>query len=101
MEYWSEPANPMVNNIQGWRYRAYIGRTSFANTLPASLSLSFLILSNMACNSAFCYGGVRLTPYHLDTHIPSPFGPLPHIREGGQSAQGPCLGPIEQSHTPH
>lgn len=86
MEYWSKSANPKVKNIKGRSYRAYIGRTSFANILPASLSFAFLILSNTACNSAFCYCGMRLTLYYLDTHVPIPFGPLPHIRGGGHGA---------------
>lgn len=92
---------PRSITSRGWCYRAYIGRTSFANILPASISSAFLILSNISFNSALCYGGVRLASYHLDTHIPSSFGPLPHTREGGRSAQEPCLKPIEQSRTPH
>src|SRR5712671_6194673 len=76
-------------------YRVYIGRISVANILPASLSPALLILSNMACISAFCYCGVRLSFYYLDTDIPSPFGPLRRIREGEHSAWLSCLEPTE------
>ena len=77
-------------------YQSHIGRISFANNLPASLSPTFLILSNMCCISGLCSCTVRPAFCYLVIYIPSHFVyPLPRIMGGGQSVLLSCPGPIE------